>query len=168
MKVKIKLSVTSQEFFDALATSVAYDASEARGKNVTVDKLREGFSYRKTLKAKTGADRRVVTRITTWEPSRRYAASITAGADVNTIAYDIEPADGGVEIIYEEGFSSEKTMSDLNGKFVGAIYGLAAKRRVKQRLRQMEVYIKTHRDDADEPAADAGDTAGEGFETPAE
>ena len=151
MKVNIKLDVTPREFFDSLATSVAYDASEARGRNVTVDKLREGFSYRKSLKAKTGAERRVVTRITAWEPGRRYAASITAGADVNTIAYELEPAGDGVSITYEEGFSSQKTMSDLNGKFVGAIYGFAAKRRVKQRLRQMEAYIKAHRDDADEP-----------------
>ena len=151
MKVNIKLDVTPREFFDSLATSVAYDASEARGRNVTVDKLREGFSYRKSLKAKTGAERRVVTRITAWEPGRCYAASITAGADVNTIAYELEPAGDGVSITYEEGFSSQKTMSDLNGKFVGAIYGFAAKRRVKQRLRQMEAYIKAHRDDADEP-----------------
>ena len=151
MKVSIKLDVTPQEFFDSLATSVAYDAGEARGKHVGVEKLREGFSYRKSLTAKTGAERRVVTRITAWEPARRYAASITAGADVNTIAYELEPAGDGVAITYEEGFSSQKAMSELNGKFVGAIYGLAAKRRVKQRLRQMETYIKAHRGDAAAP-----------------
>ena len=158
MKATVKLDVTPQEFFDSLAASVAYDAGEARGRHVGVDKLREGFSYRKSLTAKTGAERRVVTRITAWVPARRYAASITAGADVNTIAYELEPAGDGVAITYEEGFSSQKAMSELNGKLVGAIYGLAAKRRVKQRFRQMEAYIKAHRGAASAPSAAAPST----------
>lgn len=171
MKVKVKLGVRAEDFFDSIVTSVLYDAEQARGKKVPEKKLKAGFTYQKTLNAKIGGAQHVTTKITDFEPPRLYAASITSSRGVNTVRYEIEPVDDGrtIELVYEEGYTGEKTLNDLNGKLMGTLYGPFAKRKIKKRLQDMERYIKQQgassmRDDAEtarleEPENAAADAA---------
>lgn len=173
MKVQVKMDVRAEDLFDSIATSVLFDAEQARGKKVPAKKLKAGFSYQKTLSSKLGGTQHVTTKITEFEPPHRYAASIISSQGVNTVRYEIEPVDGrdAVEVAYEETYAGEKALNDLNGKLMGILYSPFAKRKIKKRLREMEVYIKQHVDSAGEgvsmPAcpkdsADAANDAADG------
>ena len=87
----------------------------------------------------------MTTKITEFEPPRLYAASITSSRGVNTVRYEISPLEGGggISVVYEEGYAGDKALNDLNGKLMGALYSPFAKRKIKNRLRDMETYIKT-------------------------
>lgn len=157
MKVQVKMAISAEDLFDSIVTSVLYDAEQARGKKVPAKKLKAGFTYQKTLNAKLGGAQHVTTKITEFEPPHLYAASITSSRGVNTVRYEIEPVDGGgINVAYEEGYEGDKALNDLNGKLMGALYSPFAKRKIKQRLRDMETYIKqnpgTGVEDAGEPS----------------
>jgi len=59
MEVNQKLNVEAKEFFNALATSVAYDISQATGKKVNPDQVYSGFRYKKKMKNKMGQENHV-------------------------------------------------------------------------------------------------------------
>ena len=94
MKVQVKMDVRAEDLFDSIATSVLFDAEQARGKKVPAKKLKAGFSYQKTLSSKLGGTQHVTTKITEFEPPHRYAASIISSQGVNTVRYEIDPVDG--------------------------------------------------------------------------
>lgn len=146
MKVQVKMGIRAEDLFDSIVTSVIYDAEQARGKKVPAKKIKAGFTYQKTLNAKVGGAQHVTTKITEFEPPFLYAASITSSRGVNTVRYQIEPIDGqdAINVVYEEGYAGDKALNDLNGKLMGALYSPFAKRKIKNRLRGMETYIKQH------------------------
>lgn len=146
MKVQVKMGIRAEDLFDSIVTSVIYDAEQARGKKVPAKKIKAGFTYQKTLSAKVGGAQHVTTKITEFEPPFLYAASITSSRGVNTVRYQIEPIDGqdAINVVYEEGYAGDKALNDLNGKLMGALYSPFAKRKIKNRLRGMETYIKQH------------------------
>lgn len=143
MKVQVKMGVRAEELFESITMSVLYDAEQARGKKVPAKKLKAGFSYQKTLNAKLGGAQHVTTKITEFEPPYRYAASITSSRGVNTVRYEIEPIAGqdAITVVYEEGYEGDKALNDLNGKLMGTLYSPFAKRKIKSRLHDMELYI---------------------------
>ena len=59
MKVQVKMDVRAEDLFDSIATSVLFDAEQARGKKVPAKKLKAGFSYQKTLSSKLGGTQHV-------------------------------------------------------------------------------------------------------------
>lgn len=156
MKVQVKLKVTAEEFFENIVTSVLYEAEQARGKKVPEKKLKVGFTYQKQLNAKMGGAQSVTTKITEFEPPFLYAASIISVNGENIIRYEIEPVDGdnAITLVYEESYVGEKLFNDLNGKMMGALYTPFAKRKIKKRFHEMELYIIKQRaaSASDEPA----------------
>lgn len=169
MKVQVKMGVPAEGLFDSLVSSVLYDVEQARGKKVPAKKLKAGFSYQKTLGSKLGGTQHVTTKITEFEPPYRYAASIVSSQGVNTVRYEIEPTSdaASINVCYEETYTGDKTLNDLNGKLMGALYSPFAKRKIKRRLRDMEAYIKKQVAHADQDdarlggAEDAADHAAE-------
>lgn len=59
-------------------------------------------------------------------------------------------------MVYEEGYAGDKALNDLNGKLMGALYSPFAKRKIKNRLRDMETYIKQHGASSLDDEAEAG------------
>lgn len=158
MKVQVKMGIGADELFESIVTSVRYDAEQARAKKVPAKKIKAGFTYQKTLAAKVGGAQHVTTKITEFEPPRLYAASITSSRGVNTVRYEISPLEGGegISVVYEEGYAGDKALNDLNGKLMGALYSPFAKRKIKNRLRDMETYIKQHGASSLDDEAEAG------------
>ena len=141
MTITVHLAVEPEELFDSLITSVLYDIEQATGKKMPAAGLKKGFSYKKVLRAKNGTDRQVTTKITKLQKPFRYAASFKSKQGVNTIDYDIRPCeDGGIDIHYEEEFSSQEAVANASGKLTGALYAWNAKRQIKNRFKQMESY----------------------------
>ncbi len=157
MKVQVKMAISAEDLFDSITESVLYDAEQAKGKKIPAKKLKAGFSYQKMLDAKVGGAQHVTTKITDFEPPYLYAASITSSRGVNTVRYEIEPIEGqdAINVTYEEGYVGDKALNDLNGKLVGALYSPFAKRKIKNRLRDMEMYIKQHDGSSKEADPDA-------------
>lgn len=146
MKVSERLDVTAEAFFASVVNSVRYDIEQATGDKVAAADIVAGYSYKKSLRAKAGGSRAVTATIVELEAPRVYEASFTSGEGVNTVRYEVTPAEGGssIDVVYEEGFTGNKAMSDLNGKIMGSLYSWTAKRRIKKRLHQMEAYLQSH------------------------
>ena len=54
MEVNVKLTITSEEFFDAVAEAIVYDVHQCTGKNIRAKNIKRGMSYtKKANKIKT-------------------------------------------------------------------------------------------------------------------
>ncbi|MCH3968602.1 MAG: DUF3284 domain-containing protein [Atopobiaceae bacterium] len=132
------LDVSAEQFFSAVARSVAYAAHSA-GIPATSSDVRTGFSYQTSLRDKLGHDQRTSVEVTRFEPPAAYAARIVSGQGTNTVAYEVTPADGGgIEVAYEEGFVGSTTCNDLNYKLVGLAWRHSAKKRMRRVLHGIE------------------------------
>lgn len=146
MRVEAHLDVSAEEFFERLLASVCYDIQKSTGKRKNPDLLKRGFSYAKPIHTKLGHERDTKVKITRLERPRAYTCSFEAMGDVNTVAYDLTPtADGGIDVVYEETFGSQKKSRDVNGKIVGKLYEHSAKKRMLRQLQAMERYIQGER-----------------------
>ena len=47
MEVNVKLTITSEEFFDAVAEAIVYDVHQCTGKNIRAKNIKRGKSYTK-------------------------------------------------------------------------------------------------------------------------
>ena len=47
MEVNVKLTITSEEFFDAVAEAIVYDVHQCTGKNIRAKNIKRGMSYTK-------------------------------------------------------------------------------------------------------------------------
>ncbi len=142
MKLEMHLKVDAQSFFDCLVESIVYDINTSSNKQVKPKDLKVGFTYKKKMKTKTKAMADVKVKFTEFEPPFRYAAEFKAKEDITTSSYVISPADdGGIDIVYCEGYESKSQFSSWNYKLVSMIYNFKAKKRMKRTLKSMESYI---------------------------
>jgi len=146
MEVSQKLNVEAKEFFNALATSVAYDISQATGKKVDPDQIYSGFRYKKKMKNKMGQENHVDVVIKQFVSPNCYEASFCTSHGTNVIFYEIEDSkDGNIMVHYKEGFEGESTSYSLNHKIVSWFYQKGSKKRVSRMLSSMESFIKGQR-----------------------
>lgn len=142
MIVNEHLGVSAESFFTRIVDSVAYDASQAKGRTVDPSRIRAGYSYDKVMSNKLGKPCKTKVRITTLDYPRTYAASFVSAQGTNTVSYTVQPeGEGGVHVTYEEGFAGTSTSSDLNYKLVGFLYQHRARVRARRLLRQVERFI---------------------------
>jgi len=143
MEVSQKLNVEAKEFFNALASSVAYDISQATGKKVNPDQVYSGFRYKKKIKNKMGQENHVDVVIKQFVSPSCYEASFRTSHGTNVIFYEIEDSkDGNIMVHYREGFEGESTSYSLNYKIVSWFYQKGSKKRVTRMLSTMENFIK--------------------------
>jgi hypothetical protein len=143
MEVNQKLNVEAKEFFDALASSVAYDVSQATGKKVNPDQIYSGFRYKKKMKNKIGQDNHVDVVIKQFVSPSCYEAKFRTSQGTNVIFYEIEDSkDGSIMVHYREGFEGENTSNSLNYKLVSWFYQRGSKKRISRMLSSMESFIK--------------------------
>jgi hypothetical protein len=146
MEVSQKLNVEAKEFFNALASSVAYDISQATGKKVNPDQIYSGFRYKKKMKNKMGQENHVDVVIKQFVSPSCYEASFRTSHGTNVISYEIEDSkDGNSMVHYREGFEGESTSYSLNYKIVSWFYQKGSKKRVSRMLSSMESFIKGQR-----------------------
>lgn len=146
MEVKQKLSVSAKDFFDALATSIAYDVSQAVGKKVSPTQLYPGYRYKKKMKNKVKREGDVDVVIKQFQPPECYEARFRSAQGTNIITYKIEDCkDGNIIVHYSEGFEGGSTAKSLNYKLMSWLYVRGAKKRISRMLLSMEGYIKEHK-----------------------
>lgn len=144
MEVSQKLQVGAKPFFDALATSVAYDVSQAVGKKVSPSQLYSGYRYTKKLKNKVKQVGDVQVTIKQFTSPVGYEASFRSSQGTNFISYQIEDlGDGSIIVHYSEGFTGDSTMKTLNHKIVSTLYNPGAKKRMTRMLLSMEQFVNS-------------------------
>lgn len=143
VQVQELLYVEAADFFKHIAESVAYDISEATGKNVRVKQIHPGFTYKKTMKNKVGRKGDVEVDITEWNPPRIYKAEFKSYGGVNTLSYEIEELeDGRIGVTYTEDFQGKNRTSNWNFKLMNLFYKGKAKKRAVRLLRAVEKYAQ--------------------------
>lgn len=142
MEVCEKLYVGASEFWEVLQTSLAYDITQATGKNVRPKQIKKGYSYTKTLKNKTGRKGTVKVTITEFEEPVKYEAKFESTQGVNYIAYEIEQLDADhIGVTYREGFDGASGTKAVNFKIMSFFYNRGAKKKATKLLRAIEKSI---------------------------
>ncbi len=143
MKVKKKLNVSCEEFYDVLYESLKSEIELAIDK--PINKIYKGFSYEKELATYAKYNRTAKVEITDLEENHKYAAKFSAGKDINTISFTITPHEKGCEIEYEEGYFNESGLRRTNFSIVSFLLTPYNKRRAKKKFKAMENYIIKNR-----------------------
>lgn len=142
MEVSEKLYVTAEEFWNTLENSLAYDITQATGKNVRPKQIKKGYSYTKTLKNKVSRKGGVKITITDFDQPKKYAAQFESAQGVNTISYEIEQLDDEhIGVTYREGFDGASGAKSANFKFMSFFYNRGAKKKATRLLRAIEKSI---------------------------
>lgn len=142
MEVSRKLNVEATEFFNALASSVAYDITQATGKKVSPDQIYSGFRYKKKMKNKMGQESHVDVVIRQFVSPSCYEADFRSSQGTNVIFYEIEDSkDGNIVVHYRERFEGDSTSGSLNYKIVSWLYQRSSKKRISRMLSSMESFI---------------------------
>lgn len=153
MQVSEKLYVSAQEFWNTLENSLAYDITQATGKNVRAKQIKKGYSYTKTLKNKVSRKGGVKITITDFDEPKKYAAKFESGQGVNTISYEIEQLDEDhIGVTYSEGFEGASGAKSANFKFMSFFYNKGAKKKATRLLRAIEKSILDQKANAKENA----------------
>lgn len=154
MEVSEKLYVTAEEFWNTLEVSLAYDITQATGKNVRPKQIKKGYSYTKNLKNKMKRQGSVKVTITEYEEPKKYAAKFESGQGINYISYEIEQLDEEhIGVTYSEGFDGASGTKKVNFKVMSFFYNRGAKKKAIRLLRAIEKSI------LDQKAANKEDTA---------
>ncbi|WP_251157782.1 DUF3284 domain-containing protein [Caniella muris] len=140
MRVERRLDAAPERVFDLIERSVAADMEQS-GRKVGPKGIRRGTSYTKAMRTKLGAARTVTVRVEAFEAPRLYEASFTSSDGVNTVRYEVGPADGGSTLSYEESFVAPTTLGSLNGRIMQRLYARRAKRRMEAMLDVVEARL---------------------------
>ncbi len=143
MKVKKKLNVSCEEFYNTLYDSLKSEIELVTSKPIA--KIYKGFSYEKELSTYAKYNRMAKVEITDLEENHKYAAKFSAGKDINTISFTINPTDNGCEIEYEEGYFNESGIRRTNFSIVSFLLTPYNKHRAKKKFKAMEKYIIKNR-----------------------
>lgn len=140
MRVGRRLNAAPERVFDLIERSVAADMEQS-GRKVGPAGIRRGTSYTKAMRTKLGASRTVAVRVEAFEAPRVYEASFTSSDGVNTVRYEVDPADGGSTLSYEESFEAPSALGSLNGRIMQRLYARRARRRMEAMLDVVEARL---------------------------
>lgn len=105
-------------------------------------KAHAGLHYRKKVTGMNGHSQSVRVVIDALEPGL-YQAAFETPQGTSRLKYAYRPAgDGQVELLYEESFESDKKISSWNQKIASVLFGLSAKKQIRQRLDLFEQQLE--------------------------
>lgn len=140
------LSVSADDFFDAITESVVYDACQATGKNIRKSHLKKGFSYSKKIKNSFGKKEDSKVIIQEFEPPLIYKVKFEGSTGYDIMTYKIELLeDEKITVTYSEDFISEFTIGRKNSKIIEKLNVTRAQRRAKKLLKNIENYIHNNK-----------------------
>lgn len=160
MEVNVKLMITPEEFFDAIAEAIAYDIQQATGKNVRAKNIKRGMSYTKKVNKRQSYQ----IAITEYEYPKCYSSRIDSVNGSTFMSYVVEPFEDGIGVSYKEDLIKPNGKSGDSG--LSAIFAKTAGiRRTKKRLESIQDYVLKQREEAAKQAANANDEGQEEIET---
>lgn len=146
MKLKVKLSVSDEAFYEVLMNSVKDDIYKSTGKNI---EPYEGFEYVRKLPSMVSKNQ-IDTKYFIQElvENQKYNLNIITPAETTIVQYTITKLSGNEILVeYIEDSISNKALAVINGKIFRFVFSfLFGKRKMKKKLREVEAYINQKND----------------------
>lgn len=142
MKLKVKLSISDEAFYEFLLNSVKEDIFNHTGQTV---KPVVGFEYKRKLpRMFSGNEINTTYRIVALEENKKYGLNVITPLETTVIGYEITKLEENkIRVDYYEDTESTKARVVFSNKFFRFILSLLfGKRRMKKKLRQIEAFIK--------------------------
>ena len=135
------LSVTKDDFFDAMVTSICYDIEASTGKTMKKENLKDGYTYKKNM----GKNKTATVVIEKLEQGKTYKATFSNSQGCTTLAYEItEIEEDLIEVSYSEEFESTSKLKQWNYALLSPLYVRKTRKRTMRLLEQMELYINSN------------------------
>lgn len=131
-----------EKLFSILTNSLLADIQQAGNEDVSVEDIKEGYSYRKQLTTKLGKEGTIKVIVTKFEAPHVYEATFESAQGFNVLSYTLEEVDDDhFKLIYKEDFMSEKTSRNMNYGLMSKLYKRSSKKKINLVLDQIETLM---------------------------
>lgn len=138
MKLKIKLNVSSKEFYNLLLDNLK--------KELNIKKLEKGMKFKKELRSKFSQKVESSVKLINLEENKVYSLLYKTSLGENVVKYLIKDIDDeNIEVEYIEEYYTDSFWNKYNNMIVEFLMSYFLKKKKKRVLKQIEEYIKNNR-----------------------
>ncbi len=138
MKLKIKLNVSSKEFYNLLLDNLK--------KELNIKKLEKGMKFKKELRSKFSQKVESSVELINLEENKVYSLLYKTSLGENVVKYLIKDIDDeNIEVEYIEEYYTDSFWNKYNNMIVEFLMSYFLKKKKKRVLKQIEEYIKNNR-----------------------
>lgn len=138
MKLKIKLNVSSSEFYNFLLENLK--------RELNVKKIEKGMKFKKDLKSKFSQKVESSVELINLEENKEYSLLYKTPLGENGVKYLIKDlGDDEIEVEYIEEYYTDSFWNKYNNMIVEFLMSYFLKKKKRTTLKQIEEYIKSNR-----------------------
>ena len=138
MKLKMKLNVSSSEFYNFLLDNLK--------RELNIKKIEKGMKFKKDLKSKFSQKVESSVELINLEENKEYSLLYKTPLGENVVKYLIKDIDDeNIEVEYIEEYYTDSFWNKYNNMIVEFLMSYFLKKKKKRVLKQIEEYIKSNR-----------------------
>ena len=138
MKLKIKLNVSSSEFYNFLLENLK--------RELNVKKIEKGMKFKKELSSKFSQKVESSVELINLEENKEYSLVYKTSLGENIVKYLLNDIDDeNLEVEYIEEYYTDSFWNKYNNMIVEFLMSYFLKKKKKRVLKQIEEYIKSNR-----------------------
>ena len=138
MKLKMKLNVSSSEFYNFLLDNLK--------RELNIKKIEKGMKFKKDLKSKFSQKVESSVELINLEENKEYSLLYKSPLGENIVKYLLNDIDDeNLEVEYIEEYYTDSFWNKYNNMIVEFLMSYFLKKKKKRVLKQIEEYIKSNR-----------------------
>lgn len=138
MKLKMKLNVSSSEFYNFLLDNLK--------RELNIKKIEKGMKFKKDLKSKFSQKVESSVELINLEENKEYSLLYKTTLGENIVKYLLNDIDDeNLEVEYIEEYYTDSFWNKYNNMIVEFLMSYFLKKKKKRVLKQIEEYIKSNR-----------------------
>lgn len=138
MKLKMKLNVSSKEFYNFLLDNLK--------RELNIKKIEKGMKFKKDLKSKFSQKVESSVELINLEENKEYSLLYKTPLGENIVKYLLNDIDDeNLEVEYIEEYYTDSFWNKYNNMIVEFLMSYFLKKKKKRVLKQIEEYIKSNR-----------------------
>lgn len=138
MKLKMKLNVSSSEFYNFLLDNLK--------RELNIKKIEKGMKFKKDLKSKFSQKVESSVELINIEENKEYSLLYKTSLGENIVKYLLNDIDDeNLEVEYIEEYYTDSFWNKYNNMIVEFLMSYFLKKKKKRVLKQIEEYIKSNR-----------------------
>lgn len=138
MKLKMKLNVSSKEFYNFLLDNLK--------RELNIKKIEKGMKFKKDLKSKFSQKIESSVELINIEENKEYSLLYKTPLGENIVKYLLNDIDDeNLEVEYIEEYYTDSFWNKYNNMIVEFLMSYFLKKKKKRVLKQIEEYIKSNR-----------------------
>lgn len=141
MNFEAKLTITAEQFYQQLLTSILYDIRMGTGNELMESMLYQGYSYEKTLHTKMGSKRFVQVTIEAIEKEKLLSLTFLSSMGQTNICYELESRDDGTYALYRESYVGGSYLKNLNQKLMMILFSFQSRKKFNHMVERIEQYV---------------------------